>query len=116
MIWVVLILFWIDYSLSNTHFVAIPYNASHAAAAHLVTNFLLSSEAQAHKQNPAVWGDKTVLVQSTLSAEQQALFKANKPHASALPFDAIKRTVSEPHPSWVDAIMQGWQARYGVSE
>ncbi|KAA0926876.1 ABC transporter substrate-binding protein [Psychrobacter sp. ANT_H56B] len=105
-----------DGSLSNTHFVAIPYNASHAAAAQLVANFLLSPEAQAHKQNPAVWGDKTVLVQSTLSAEQQALFKANKPHASALHFDAIKRTVSEPHPSWVDAIMQGWQTRYGVSE
>lgn len=105
-----------DGSLSNTHFVAIPYNASHAAAAQLVANFLLSPEAQAHKQNPTVWGDKTVLVQSTLTAEQQALFKTNKPHPSTLPFDAIKRTVSEPHPSWVDAIMQGWQTRYGVSE
>ena len=104
-----------DGSLSNTHFVAIPYNASHPQAAQLVANFLLSPEAQAKKQTPTIWGDKTVLVPSTLNPEQQALFKDNKPHPSALPFDSIKRTVSEPHPSWVDAIMQGWQARYGVS-
>ena len=104
-----------DGSLSNTHFVAIPYNASHPQAAQLVANFLLSPEAQAKKQTPDIWGDKTVLVPSTLSPEQQALFKDNKPHPSALPFDSIKRTVSEPHPSWVDAIKQGWQTRYGVS-
>ena len=104
-----------DGSLSNTHFVAIPYNASHPQAAQLVANFLMSPEAQAKKQTASVWGDKTVLIQSTLSPEQQALFKTSKPHPSALPFDSIKRTVSEPHPSWVEAIMQGWQTRYGVS-
>jgi len=104
-----------DGSLSNTHFVAIPYNTSHPQAAQLVANFLMSPEAQAHKQTPAVWGDKAVLVQSTLSSEQQALFDSKQTHPSALPFDSITRTVSEPHPSWVDAIMQGWQMRYGVS-
>ncbi|GAF56544.1 LOW QUALITY PROTEIN: ABC transporter, periplasmic substrate-binding protein YnjB [Psychrobacter sp. JCM 18901] len=104
-----------DGSLSNTHFVAIPYNASHPQAAQLVANFLMSPEAQAKKTNPSVWGDKSVLVQSTLSPAQQALFKTKQPHPSALPFDSVKRTVSEPHPSWVEAIQQGWQARYGVS-
>ena len=104
-----------DGSLSNTHFVAIPYNASHPQAAQLVANFLMSPDAQAKKQTPSVWGDKTVLVQSTLSPAQQALFKTKQPHPSALPFDSVKRTVSEPHPSWVEAIQQGWQARYGVS-
>jgi putative thiamine transport system substrate-binding protein len=104
-----------DGSLSNTHFVAIPYNASHPQAAQLVANFLMSPEAQAKKQTPSVWGDKSVLVQSTLSPAQQALFKTKQPHLSALPFDSVKRTVSEPHPSWVEAIQQGWQARYGVS-
>ena len=59
---------------------------------------------------------KRVLIQSTLNAEQQALFKTTKPHPSALSFNSIKRTLSEPHPSWVDAIMQGWQTRYGVSK
>jgi putative thiamine transport system substrate-binding protein len=105
-----------DGSLSNTHFVAIPYNASHAQSAQLVANFLLSPKAQAHKQKPSVWGDKSVLIQSTLSQKQQALFKTVEPHPSALPLNSIKRTLSEPHPSWVNAIMQGWQARFGVSQ
>lgn len=104
-----------DGSLSNTHFVAIPYNASHQQSAQLVANFLLSPTAQAHKQKASVWGDKTALIQSTLNNDQQALFKTSKPHPSALPFNSVKRTLSEPHPSWVDAIMQGWEMRYGVS-
>ena len=103
-----------DGSLSNTHFVAIPYNASHQEAAQVVANFLLSPIAQSYKQKPSIWGDKTVLIQSTLSPEQQAFFKSAKQHPSALSFDSIKRTLSEPHPSWVNAIMQGWQSRYGI--
>ena len=39
-------------TIGNTHFVAIPYNASNREGALLVANFLLSPEAQAHKQNP----------------------------------------------------------------
>ncbi|WP_282098178.1 ABC transporter substrate-binding protein [Pseudoalteromonas sp. MMG010] len=105
-----------DGSLSNTHFVAIPYNASHAPGAQVVANFLLSPAAQAYKQRPEVWGDKTVLIQHTLAPKQQALFTHHNTHPSALPIDAIKRTLNEPHPSWVKAIQMGWQARYGVSQ
>ena len=105
-----------DGSLSNTHFVAIPYNASQPQAAQLVANFLLSPEAQAHKQKAHIWGDKTVLIQSKLNSKQQALFKTAKPHPSALAFNSIKRTLSEPHPSWVNAIIKGWEKRYGVNQ
>jgi len=103
-----------DGSLSNTHFVAIPYNASQPQAAQLVANFLLSPTAQAYKQKPNVWGDRTVLISSQLTTKQQTLFKRKKPHRSALPFNSIKRTLSEPHPSWVKAIQTGWEQRYGV--
>ena len=105
-----------DGSLSNTHFVAIPYNASHQQSAQLVANFLLSPEAQAQKQKAPIWGDKSVLIQSTLTPQQQALFNTTQPHPSALPLNSIKRTLSEPHPSWVNAIMEGWQTRFGVSQ
>ena len=104
-----------DGSLSNTHFVGIPYNASHAESAQLVANFLLSPEAQAYKQQAEVWGDKTVLIASTLTATQQNLFKTQTSHPSALSFNSITRTLSEPHPSWVEAITLGWQQRYGVA-
>ena len=105
-----------DGSLSNTHFIAIPYNASHQRSAQLVANFLLSPQAQAQKQKASVWGDSTVIIQSTLNNEQQGLFKAQLPHPSALPFNSIKRTLSEPHPDWVNAIIQGWENRYGISQ
>ena len=105
-----------DGSLSNTHFVAIPYNASHQQSAQLVANFLLSPKAQAQKQKAPIWGDKSVLIQSTLTPQQQALFKTTQPHPSALPLNSIKRTLSEPYPSWVNAIMQGWQTRFGISQ
>ncbi|MGJ8693973.1 MAG: ABC transporter substrate-binding protein [Thalassotalea sp.] len=105
-----------DGSLSNTHFVAIPYNASQPASAQLVANFLLSPAAQAHKQKASVWGDRSVLIYQTLSVSEQALFKTQTPHVSALPVTSIKRTLSEPHPSWVNAIMLGWQKRFGVTQ
>lgn len=81
-----------------------------------MANFLLSPQAQAHKQNARIWGDRSVLIQSTLNAKQQALFRSQAAHPSALPLNSIKRTLSEPHPSWVEAIMQGWQTRYGVTQ
>lgn len=105
-----------DGSLTNTHFIAIPYNASHSYGAQVVANFLLSPQAQAKKQNPDIWGDKTVLSQDMLSAEQKALFNDMAQHVSALPLNAIKKTLSEPHPSWVNAIIKGWQRRYGISQ
>lgn len=105
-----------DGTLSNTHFVAITYNASHQQSAQLVANFLLSPQAQAYKKKPSIWGDRTVLIQSALTVEQQMLFKTQAPHLSALPLNSIKRTLSEPHPSWVNAIIDGWQTRYGVTQ
>ena len=44
-------------TITNTHFVAIPYNAKDKAAAMVVANFLLSPEAQLEKAKPEVWGD-----------------------------------------------------------
>ncbi|MBU2883201.1 ABC transporter substrate-binding protein [Psychrosphaera sp. B3R10] len=105
-----------DGSLSNTHFVAIPYNAAHSNSAQLVANFLLSPRAQAEKQKSNIWGDRTVLIHSMLENKQSAWFKAQEPHPSALPFNSIQRTLSEPHPDWVNAIIQGWNVRYGVSK
>ena len=53
-------------TLGNTHFVAIPYNAANKAGAMVVADFLISPEAQLRKENPAVWGDPTVLAMDRL--------------------------------------------------
>lgn len=107
-----------DGSLSNIHFVAIPYNAAHIDSAKLVANFLLSPEAQAKKQQTAVWGDNSVLDLSQLSASQKALFAVEgKQHISA---DIINidntRLLSELHPSWTKVITEQWLIRYGVQK
>ncbi|MBK9050076.1 MAG: ABC transporter substrate-binding protein [Chloroflexi bacterium] len=48
-------------TIANTHYVAIPYNSPHKAAAMVVANFLLSPEAQLSKAQPENWGDLPVL-------------------------------------------------------
>jgi putative thiamine transport system substrate-binding protein len=97
-------------TLGNTHFVAIPFNAPHVAAAQVVANFLLSPRAQAHKANPAVWGDPTVLdVARVPPAARQRFVASLLPGQVQQPAPALL----EPHSSWVQALEQGWAARYG---
>ena len=106
----------LDGSLSNIHFVAIPYNAAHIDSAKLVANFLLSPEAQAKKQQTAIWGDSSVLDLSQLNAAQQALFAVTEhqhPSATIINTDNT-RLLGELHPSWTKAIVDQWLSRYGV--
>ena len=105
-----------DGSLSNIHFVAIPYNAAHMNAAKLVANFLLSPEAQAKKQETAIWGDNSVLDFSQLTPSQQSLYNVEgEQHISATIINIENtRLLSELHPSWVKVITEQWLMRYGV--
>ncbi|MFM5242598.1 ABC transporter substrate-binding protein [Aeromonas rivipollensis] len=86
-------------ALTNSHFLAIPFNASARAGAKVVANFLLSPTAQARKADPAFWGDPSVLRQDTLPGNRQP----------ALRFKAV----AEPHPSWQTRLEAAWAERYG---
>jgi putative thiamine transport system substrate-binding protein len=112
-----------DGSLSNVHFVAIPFNASHSSGAKLVANFLLSPQAQWHKQQLSVWGDATVLdstlLESTtlppeLAEQWQQRQKQQPEHPAALQTTAESVALAEPHPSWSNAMADGWLQRFGV--
>lgn len=105
-----------DGSLSNIHFVAIPYNSPHIEGAKLVANFLLSPGAQSRKQKTAVWGDSSVIDLSQLTATQKTLFAApEKQHLSANIINIDNtRLLGELHPSWVQVITEQWLTRYGV--
>ena len=97
-------------TLGNTHFLAIPFNASAKEGAQVVANFLLSPVAQARKADIAQWGDPTVLALEKLSPADRARFSA-----SPLP-GQVEQTVPaipEPHASWVDPIDKEWMRRYG---
>ncbi|WP_240549000.1 ABC transporter substrate-binding protein [Billgrantia antri] len=99
-------------TLGNVHFVAIPYNSPRRAGAMVVANFLLSPEAQARKQDLAVWGDPTVLDVARLDGESRALFEQQSDNPALLAPEALAETLPEPHPSWMTALQDAWQARY----
>lgn len=63
-------------TIGNTHFLAIPFNASARAGAQVWINLLLSVEAQADKASPSVWGDPTVIDVGRLQGADQERFEA----------------------------------------
>ncbi|WP_349436562.1 ABC transporter substrate-binding protein [Pararhizobium sp. A13] len=102
-------------TLGNSHFVAIPYNANAKAGALVLANFLLSPEAQAHKQDPKIWGDPTVLALSKLSEADRAAFAALELGVATLPPDQLGPALPEPHPDWMTRIEAEWIKRYGAA-
>jgi putative thiamine transport system substrate-binding protein len=98
-------------TIGNTHFVAIPVNASAKEGAQVFANFLLSAEAQARKADIAVWGDPTVLALDKLKPSDRARFAA-KPLPGQVEKSAL--AIPEPHGSWVEALEKEWIKRYGV--
>ena len=99
-------------TIGNTHFVAIPYNANAKEGAMVVADFLMSAEAQAHKQNPEVWGDSTVLDVAALEPAARKLFEDLPLGAASLPPEELGPTLLEPHPSWMTRIEAEWRTRF----
>jgi putative thiamine transport system substrate-binding protein len=100
-------------SIGNSHFLAIPANASQPQAAMVVADFLLSPEAQAKKQDPGVWGDFTVLALHRLDAADRMRFESLPLGPATLPPDKLGPTFPEPHPSWTVRLEKEWKRRYG---
>ncbi len=101
-------------TIGNSHFVAIPFNANAREGAMVLANFLLSPEAQARKQDPAIWGDPTVLDIASLSDEDKARFDALDLGVATLKPEEFGPALPEPHASWMERLEQDWTARYGV--
>jgi putative thiamine transport system substrate-binding protein len=97
-------------AIGNTHFLAIPFNASARAGAQVLINFLLSPEAQARKADIAVWGDPTVLALDKLGAQERARFMTRLMRGQA---EQPAPVLLEPHGSWTDPLEREWQKRYG---
>ena len=99
-------------TIGNTHFVAIPFNAAHKEGAMVLADFLMSPEAQAHKQDPRVWGDGTVLDLAALDPAERARFDALPRGIATLAPDQLLPVRPEPHPSWMVAIEAEWLRRF----
>jgi putative thiamine transport system substrate-binding protein len=72
----------------------------------------MSPEAQARKQDPAHWGDFTVLDVAGLSAAEKARFEAIDLGVATLPPEELTPVLLEPHPSWMEWVESEWQRRY----
>lgn len=103
-----------DGMIGDVNFVAIPFNASSAAGAMVVADFMMSPEAQARKLDPEYWGADTVLDFGMLSPEERGLFEALDLGAATIPHDERAPTLPQPHPSWMVRIEQEWARRYGA--
>ncbi|MEL3909343.1 MAG: ABC transporter substrate-binding protein [Treponemataceae bacterium] len=61
-------------TIGNTHFIAIPKNATNKEGALKLINCILTPKAQSTKYDPNVWGDMPVLDFNKMTAEEKAMF------------------------------------------
>ncbi len=78
----------------------------------VLADFLLSPEAQAHMQDPEVWGALTVLAVDRLPAVEKARFEALDLGIATLKPAELGPPVPEPHPSWMERIEKEWAKRH----
>ena len=97
-------------SIGNTHFLAVPFNASAKEGAQVAINLMLSPEAQARKADIAVWGDPTVLAIDRLPPDERERF-GGAPRPGQL--ETTAPVILEPHGSWVEPLEREWLRRYG---
>jgi putative spermidine/putrescine transport system substrate-binding protein len=96
-------------TIANTHYLAIPYNSPHKAAAMVVANFMLSPEAQLAKADPAGWGDLPALDPALLPAELRTQFEALPRGPATLPADVLAAgQLPELQAPWLSAIEEAW--------
>ena len=96
-------------TIGNTHYVAIPFNASHKAAAMVAANLLLEPAVQYEKALPGVWGDLPVVDVTTLPGEWPDRFSAIPRPESVLPTATLQQhRIPELQSPWLEAIERGW--------
>jgi putative thiamine transport system substrate-binding protein len=103
-------------TIGNASFVTIPYNSGSKASAMVVANFLMSPEAQARAQDPAILGYGTVLDMDAITADERVVFDVLELGVATLSPAELGTVQAEPHPSWATRLADDWAGRYGVAE
>lgn len=99
-------------TISNTHFVAIPFNAADKSAAMVVADFLLSPEAQLVKADPSVWGDLPAIDIQRLPAEWQEKFRSLPRGPATLPDSVLQQhRLPEPPSEILIRLEKGWESQ-----
>lgn len=97
-------------SIFNTHFTAVPFNAPNRAGALVVANFLLSPEAQLHKNNPENWGDFTALDLSRIEQDMRSRFQALDLGEATLTLEELAEAAVPEIPSgYLELLERDWE-------
>jgi putative spermidine/putrescine transport system substrate-binding protein len=100
------------FSIYNTHFLTIPFNAPNQAAAMVLANFMLSPETQLHKFDPKNWGDFPVLDLNRLDEATRAKFSAvDLGPATLTPAELAKHAVPEISSKYLEAMERDWEQK-----
>lgn len=103
-----------DGTIGNTNYTLIPFNSPNKAAAMVVSNLLLSGEAQYEKAKPDVWGTSPAIDIARTSDEIQANFASIVTHPSVIPASELaKAALPEMQAAWITAVEQGWLENVG---
>lgn len=96
-------------TLSNTHYLAIPFNAPNPAGAMAAINYLLSPEAQMTKYDPMHWGEDMAIDSAKLSAEDRQKLTAIDRGPATLSADVLaSHRLPEVPSSYVNIIEKSW--------
>ncbi|MDP9425346.1 MAG: extracellular solute-binding protein, partial [Actinomycetota bacterium] len=95
-------------TLSNTNYVAIPFNGPNKEGAEVTANFLQSPEAQLEMQRTHVVGGLTTLDLEKLPEDQREEF-TGAPSEATIPLEKLqKNRVPEARTDWLLEIQDGW--------
>ncbi|MDP5275794.1 ABC transporter substrate-binding protein [Chengkuizengella axinellae] len=96
-------------TISNTHYLSIPYNSNHQAGAMVAINYLLSPEAQLAKMDPEHWGEGMALDPSKLDDVDQKKLEELDLGIATLPAEQLAEfKVPEIPANYVKVLEEGW--------
>ncbi len=102
-------------SLTNTHYLTIPFNAANPPGAQVVIDFLLSEDAQIEKYKPSVWGDGFVIDTSLMSPEGAEAIGQMDRGIATLPADQLEENkIPEMPGANVELLEDMWYERIAV--
>ncbi|MCP4399349.1 MAG: ABC transporter substrate-binding protein [bacterium] len=97
-------------TIANTHFVAIPFNASDKEAAMVLADFLLSPEAQYQKAVPDVWGDLPAIDPTRLDESWREKFNQLERGVATLSDEILQaHQLPEPSSEILIQLEKGWE-------
>lgn len=96
-------------SVFGTHFTAMAFNSPNPAGALVLANLLLDPAVQASKNDPANWGDFTVLDLDRLPVEDRARFEALDLGEATLSLAELEAAAVQEIPAeYIEALQNDW--------